>query len=1064
MIGSRWASLLLALTLILWTSSQSSAAFVRQSIAKRQQPFFARSLQSSSAATWSNADSAIKLDSTSVSIGSKRVFIFSAEFHPWRLPVPKLWRDVLYKLKEGGFNTISIYTHWGLISPSIDSVDTSGINDLALFLDVAKEVGLFVNVRLGPYINAETTGGGLPGWVESLPAALRTNDTAYYNAWKPYVQALGKVIATRQIKLNSAGDNLDTASGPVTLVQLENEWYETPKTAGQVRQLKQVLSDVGVNSVPLSYNEANALSPQPSFAKIVDFYGVDSYPQNFDCKNPTKWAPIPTGYDEALNKINITKIPHAVWELQGGSFDPYQGAGFDKCYQLTNERFARVFDQALMAQNFKTMSHYMGYGGTSWGNLAEPTVYSSYDYGAGISEDRQIRDKNREYGLLGTFLRSSPLFPAAHLVKSGVNLGVTGQSSNVLVYHRSATGDHHAASHWYIVRHNDSTSTAQTDFKLKVRVGNQDTTIPIQGNVHLDGRDSKIISTDHLLPSGAKLLYSTAPLSYSGQIGSTDVVVVYGEAGQSFETVLEGRKPQDASKAVQTGSDQVKVTKNEENGNLLRVRMNWSAAPGKASHALVKFQERDVLVVLADRQSAYLTRPLTLAPANTLSNILVEGNVALVSGGYHFSNITLDGQIAHLSGQSNETSTIEIISPSAIDSATFNGEKLQGKGKTWYGSYQFLLPGPSDAAKKYQAPELTGWKYADSLPEVAPEFDDSKWTKADKTSTSNAYFYLDGISTDGHVLFSDEYGFHGGHILWRGHFDVDNVQAVKGFKIRLQGGSFFGGSVWLNGHFLGSATGNGNRSDGHVDAKIDGTMLKKTQNVVTVLHDSTGREEWVGGKPLGSGNSGEYQELPLPKGAKYPLEGPKIPRGILSYSFDSAQHIAIKDWRVQGNLGGGQCPDKTRKCLNEGGLYAERQGWHLPGFDTSHWSTSTGGLSIPSAGVRYYTTTFRASTPSGHDIPLSLSLPSAYSTHRVQIYINGWQFGKQLVQFGPQNDFVLPVGILDPSGVNTIGVALWALDGKGTTVEGEVKLEVKGVYKGDVDYLVDNPGYKELRS
>jgi hypothetical protein len=49
-----------------------------------------------------------------------------------------------------------------------------------------------------------------------------------------------------------------------------------------------------------------------------------------------------------------------------------------------------------------------------------------------------------------------------------------------------------------------------------------------------------------------------------------------------------------------------------------------------------------------------------------------------------------------------------------------------------------------------------------------------------------------------------------------------------------------------------------------------------------------------------------------------------------------------------------QYVDKTRGPLNEGGLYGERQGWHLPGFDDSHWTTSKPTDGIAQAGVQFY--------------------------------------------------------------------------------------------------------------
>lgn len=1046
----------------------------------------------------------LTIDSTSVKIGSRRVFIFSAEFHPWRLPVPSLWRDVLYKLKEGGMNTVSIYTHWGLISSSPDRVDLTGINDLQLFLQVAKEVGLFVNVRVGPYINAETTAGGLPAWTQTLPAALRTNDTAYHDAWKPYIDALARVIAPFQVRLNANGSDLDPEAGTVILVQLENEYFENAKTAVYVRQLKQTLIAGGVDRVPFSYNEASALNPQPSFASIVDFFGVDSYPQGFNCKTPERWNGVPTTYSEALQKLNLTNTPHAVWEFQAGSFDPYDGAGFAKCYQLTNERFARVFDHALLAQDVKVLSHYMGYGGTSWGHLAEPTVYTSYDYGAAINEHREVTKKSREYGLLGNFLRSSPAFAGARLAAHGVNLGVSNQTSDVVVSHRI---NEHAfqggTAHWYIVRQNDSTSNAPVDFKLNVSVGSgRALTIPTNGTIHLDGRDSKIIPTNHVLPSTcATLVYSTAPLSYAGKLDDkTDVVVVYGDARQSFETVFEGPvKTVTYDKTTRGGDTRISIKSLVNAWSPLhsiqslfglgtarhrRVRINWQPQPpGGVSQAVLNMEDgRKILVLLAETEDAYLIRPLTTAQSGTLANILVDTDqdAVLVSGGYHFANTTLDGDAVHFWGQSNATSgedVVRVFAGRPIKTATFNGVgvDVRRENGALYGestAFTFTLPGTSSDAQSYTPPALTSWRYADSAPEINPDYDDSQWTRADKTSTHNAYFYVPGISTDGHVLFSDEYGYHQGNIVWRGHFDVEDETAVESFTIRLQGGSFFGGSVWLNGHHLGSTTGNHEHSDGNITvAALPSGSLRRGKNVLTVLHDSTGLEEWVGAKELGAGNGyGDGDYLETPEGQRYPLEGPKIPRGILSYAFGSAHgeaasRIQVNDWRVRGNYGGEECPDAVRKCLNEGGLAAEVAGWHLPGYDTSGWNASNESPSIDAPGVRYFTTQFTLNAPRDHDIPLSVVFPDEgpSATYRALLFVNGWQFGKRLAQFGPQTSYPIPPGVLDPRGQNTLGVALWSLDGA-ATIAGGVKLQVQGRYLGDVDYQVQGAGYAELRA
>jgi Glycosyl hydrolases family 35 len=50
----------------------------------------------------------VTYDHYSFSLDGQRVWLWSAEFHYFRLPSPDLWRDQLEKLKAAGFNTVSV--------------------------------------------------------------------------------------------------------------------------------------------------------------------------------------------------------------------------------------------------------------------------------------------------------------------------------------------------------------------------------------------------------------------------------------------------------------------------------------------------------------------------------------------------------------------------------------------------------------------------------------------------------------------------------------------------------------------------------------------------------------------------------------------------------------------------------------------------------------------------------------------------------------------------------------------------------------------------------------------
>ena len=130
----------------------------------------------------------------------------SGEFHTFRLPVPGLWLDILQKFKAAGLNAVSVYTHWGLLNPAPGIIDFDGFRALQPLFDAAIAAGVWVVLRPGPYINAETTAGGIAHWVTSqTEGSLRTNATDFNATWQDYVQGI----------ISQASPNQITEGGPI---------------------------------------------------------------------------------------------------------------------------------------------------------------------------------------------------------------------------------------------------------------------------------------------------------------------------------------------------------------------------------------------------------------------------------------------------------------------------------------------------------------------------------------------------------------------------------------------------------------------------------------------------------------------------------------------------------------------------------------------------------------------------------------------------------------------------------------------------------------------------------
>lgn len=83
-------------------------------------------------------------DEHSIFVHGERVMFYSVEFHPYRLPAPGLWLDVLQKIKALGYSGVSFYTDWALLEGKSGVFNASGIFDLEPFFEAAQTAGIYL--------------------------------------------------------------------------------------------------------------------------------------------------------------------------------------------------------------------------------------------------------------------------------------------------------------------------------------------------------------------------------------------------------------------------------------------------------------------------------------------------------------------------------------------------------------------------------------------------------------------------------------------------------------------------------------------------------------------------------------------------------------------------------------------------------------------------------------------------------------------------------------------------------------------------------------------------------
>lgn len=326
---------------------------------------------------------------TRMYLDDEEFVIRSGEMHPGRIP-HQYWRHRIQMAKAMGMNSVAAYVFWNQHEVEKGKFDfASPQNDIGAFLDIAKQEGMYVLLRPGPYVCGEWDFGGLPTYLLRDPGSkIRTiKDAEYKDAVTRYVAALAPVVEKRMVY----------NGGSVIIVQVENEYGSWGRQERDyVDYVQQLWVDNGVTG---PFFTADALAyvndnNHPDGAAV----GMDGYYSEKDFQSANEKFPT---------------VPAMVAELYPGWLRHW--------YENDWSQGDITGSIAEYIKNGRGFNIYVIHGGTNFGltagannngEMIQPDL-TSYDYAAPISEqgrptDRYFKYREAVQNALGTRLPDVP--------------------------------------------------------------------------------------------------------------------------------------------------------------------------------------------------------------------------------------------------------------------------------------------------------------------------------------------------------------------------------------------------------------------------------------------------------------------------------------------------------------------------------------------------------------------------------------------------------------------------------------------------------------------------------
>lgn len=201
----------------------------------------------------------VKWDSQSLIIDGKRVAPVMGEIHYSRLPKNE-WRSSVRKMKEGGVTIIATYVFWNHIEQNEGVFNWSGNRNLRKFIEICKEEGMPVVLRVGPFCHGEVRNGGIPDWVFEKKIKTRQENPEFLAATERLYRQIFTQLQGLQWK----------DGGPVMACQFDNEYRGH---GSYLMKLKSIAEEIGFDLPFYTRTGWPELKTPVPYGEMIPLYG-----------------------------------------------------------------------------------------------------------------------------------------------------------------------------------------------------------------------------------------------------------------------------------------------------------------------------------------------------------------------------------------------------------------------------------------------------------------------------------------------------------------------------------------------------------------------------------------------------------------------------------------------------------------------------------------------------------------------------------------------------------------------------------------------------------------------